>query len=177
MLLLAGFVLLIGVCFVTRANSPRPTPVAKNSGAATLLLLLATSAPGVGCTKDAVVVAAGIPGTRVGAMFGAVTVRYEYLDASISEAYAEVERDGHYCEATKIRCQLAACFGVEACAQAVDLVHQASGSTAIRIEHGIERHHRDIHVLTQHAYKSTSRYEDVGKMLFGLPPTFWTLRL
>ena len=100
-----------------------------------------------------------------------------YLDASISEAYAEVERDGHYCEATKIRCQLAACFGVEACAQAVDLVHQASGSTAIRIEHGIERHHRDIHVLTQHAYKSTSRYEDVGKMLFGLPPTFWTLRL
>jgi alkylation response protein AidB-like acyl-CoA dehydrogenase len=100
-----------------------------------------------------------------------------YLDHSISEAYTEVERDGHYCEATKIRCQLAACFGAEACAQAVDLVYQASGSTAIRIEHGIERHHRDIHVLTQHAYKGYSRYEDVGKMLFGLPPTFWALRL
>ncbi len=99
------------------------------------------------------------------------------LDASISEAYAEVERDGHYCEATKIRCQLAACFGAEACAQAVDLVHQVTGMTAVRVEHGIERHHRDIHVLTQHTYKGYSRYEDVGKLMFGLPPTFWTLRL
>jgi indole-3-acetate monooxygenase len=100
-----------------------------------------------------------------------------YLDASISEAYAEVERDGHYGEATKIRCQLAECFGAQACAQAVDLVYEASGATAIRIEHGIERHHRDIHVLTQHAYKAYPRYEDAGKMIFGLPPTFWTLRL
>jgi len=100
-----------------------------------------------------------------------------FLDASISEAYSEVEREGHYCEETKLRCQLAECFGVEACAEAVDLVYQVSGSSAFRIEEGIERHHRDIHVLTQHAYKSYSRYEDVGKMQFGLPPTFWTLRL
>ena len=100
-----------------------------------------------------------------------------FLDTSISEAYAEVERDGHYREATKIRCQLAACFSAEAGAQAVDLVHLVTGTTAIRVEHGIERHHRDIHVLTQHAFKAYSRYEDVGKLLFGLPSSFWTLRL
>ena len=100
-----------------------------------------------------------------------------FLDTSISEAYAEVERDGHYREATKIRCQLAACFSAEAGAQAVDLVHLVTGTTAIRVEHGIERHHRDIHVLTQHAFKASSRYEDVGKLMFGLPPSFWTLRL
>ena len=76
-----------------------------------------------------------------------------------------------------MRCQLAACFGAEACAQAVDLVCEAAGTSAIRIEHGIERHHRDIHVLTQHVDKSYSRYEDVGKMMFGLPPSFFLLRL
>ncbi len=100
-----------------------------------------------------------------------------FIHGSISEAYKEVERDGSYSEATKMRCQLAACFGAEACAEAVDLVHQVTGTTAIRIEHGIERHHRDIHVLTQHAFKAYGRYEDVGKMIFGLPPTFWSLRL
>ena len=32
-------------------------------------------------------------------------------------------------------------------------------------------------VLTQHTFKSSSRYEDVGKMFFGLPPSFWVLDL
>ena len=100
-----------------------------------------------------------------------------YLDTSISEAYEEVERDGHYSETTKIRCQLAACWGAESCAKAVDLVYEASGSSAFRIEQGLERHHRDIHVLTQHAYKAYPRYEDVGKLLFGMQPGFWVLDL
>jgi alkylation response protein AidB-like acyl-CoA dehydrogenase len=56
-------------------------------------------------------------------------------------------------------------------------VYEAAGSSAIRLEHGIERHHRDVHVLTQHAFKSYSRYADVGKMLFGLPPGFFSLEL
>jgi alkylation response protein AidB-like acyl-CoA dehydrogenase len=100
-----------------------------------------------------------------------------FLYAAISEAYADAARDGWYSEAAKLRCQLAACFGAEACAQAVDLVHEAAGTSAIRIGHGLERHHRDVHVLTQHASKSYSRYEDVGKMLFGLPPSYFLLRL
>ena len=99
------------------------------------------------------------------------------LETAVSAAYADAERDGRYSEATKMRCQLAACFTAEACAQAVDLVHEIAGSSSIRIGRGIERHHRDIHVLARHASKSTSRYEDVGKMLFGLPPDFFILRL
>jgi len=100
-----------------------------------------------------------------------------YLEASIAEAYVEVKTHGHYKEDTKTRCQLAECFGAQACAEAVDLVYEACGSSSFRIENGIERHHRDIHVLTQHAYKSSARYEDVGRILFGLPPEFWALRL
>lgn len=99
------------------------------------------------------------------------------LGASISEAYADAEAGSRLSEAAMLRCQRAACFGSEAAAEAVDLVHEASGSTAIRQEHGIERHHRDVHVLTQHTTKNYARYEDVGKMLFGLPPTLWILRI
>jgi hypothetical protein len=56
-------------------------------------------------------------------------------------------------------------------------VCEAAEMTAIRIEHGIERHHRDIHVLALHTSKSYSCYEDVGKMMFGLPPSYFVLKI
>jgi alkylation response protein AidB-like acyl-CoA dehydrogenase len=101
----------------------------------------------------------------------------EYLHVAASEAYTEAERDGTLSQRTKMRCQLAACFAAEACAKAVDLVHQAAGTTGIRAEAGLERHFRDIHTLTQHASKSYARYESVGKMLFGFPPDWFVLSL
>jgi len=100
-----------------------------------------------------------------------------FLYSAISDAFDESERGGGISEETKIRCQLAACFGAESSAKAVDLVHDAAGSTAIRLEHGFERHHRDVHVLTQHNNKSSARYVSVGRMLFGLPPDFYILKL
>ena len=99
------------------------------------------------------------------------------LHTSISAAYLEAEREKVLSDDTTMRCQLAACFAVEACAQVVDLVCEAAGTTSIRLEHGLERHHRDIHVLAPHGDKSYARYEDVGKMMFGLPPSFFLLRL
>jgi alkylation response protein AidB-like acyl-CoA dehydrogenase len=108
---------------------------------------------------------------------GLLEASRDSLHAAISEAYRDGERDHRLSDATKMRCQLAACFAAEACAQAVDLVCEAAGTTAIRIEHGIERHHRDVHVLALHASKSYARYEDVGKMLFGLPPSYFVLRI
>jgi alkylation response protein AidB-like acyl-CoA dehydrogenase len=100
-----------------------------------------------------------------------------FLHGTIKDAYAEAERDDWFSDATRLRCQLAACFAAEAGAEAVDLVCQAAGTSASRIEHGFERHHRDIHFLTKHADKSYQRYEDVGKMMFGIPPTYFILDL
>jgi alkylation response protein AidB-like acyl-CoA dehydrogenase len=108
---------------------------------------------------------------------GLVDASRSFLHASISEAYADAERDRRLSEEAKMRCQLAACFGAESCAHAVDLVCEVAGTSAVRLEHGLERHHRDVHVLTQHATKSYGRYADVGKMLFGLPPGFFTLEI
>ena len=100
-----------------------------------------------------------------------------YLSQSISEAFEEAERNGRAGEASVVRCQLAASYATEASAEAVGLVREASGTTSIRIGHGIERHQRDVLVLTTHAYMSSARYEDVGKMLFGQPPDFWVFEL
>ncbi len=114
---------------------------------------------------------------HVAKALGLVDASRASVYAAISQAYAEAKAEGRYSQETTVRCQLAACFGAGACAQAVDLVCEAAGSSAIRLEHRFERHHRDAHALTSHAYKAYSRYEDVGKLLFGLPPTFWILDL
>jgi alkylation response protein AidB-like acyl-CoA dehydrogenase len=68
----------------------------------------------------------------------------------------------------KLKVELAAIHAAIAAAEAVDLVHAAAGSSGIREERSFERHFRDVHVITQHAYFSASRYESVGKLMFGL---------
>jgi hypothetical protein len=68
----------------------------------------------------------------------------------------------------KINIQLAASFAMEPSANSMRLVHTAAGTSAIRLEHPFEKHFRYAHVLTQHAFASASRYESIGKVLFGL---------
>jgi alkylation response protein AidB-like acyl-CoA dehydrogenase len=68
----------------------------------------------------------------------------------------------------KIKVQLAATHAVVASAEVVDLVHAAAGTTAIRNEHRLQRHFRDVHTITQHGFISASRYESAGQLLLGL---------
>jgi indole-3-acetate monooxygenase len=91
-----------------------------------------------------------------------------YLHESLREAWETAVQGQIISRAQKIKIQLAASFAMEASAKAVRLVHTAAGTSAIRLEHPFEKHFRDVHVLTQHAFASASRYESVGKLLFGL---------
>src|SRR5262249_11716171 len=77
----------------------------------------------------------------------------------------------------KIKLQLAATHAARTAADAVDLVHTAAGTTAIRNEHQLQRHVRDVHVITQHAFMWACRYESVWQLLLGLEPdwSFFTL--
>ena len=68
----------------------------------------------------------------------------------------------------KIRVQLAISFAAEACAEAVRLVNDAVGASAIRLGNPYERHFRDLHVLMQHSDKSSPRYASAGRLMFGL---------
>ena len=57
---------------------------------------------------------------------------------------------------------------LDGCADAVDLVYAAAGASGFREGERFERYFRDMHVMTQHAFVSASRYESVGQLLFGL---------
>jgi len=54
----------------------------------------------------------------------------------------------------KVRLQLVACFAAEACAEAVRLINDVSGTSSIRTPAPLERYFRDAHTLAQHSSKS-----------------------
>lgn len=83
-----------------------------------------------------------------------------YEDVASSNALLSVE--------SKIRLQLAVSFAAEACAEAVRLVNDATGTSSIRLQQPFERHFRDAHVLLQHSSKSSPRYGSAGRLMFGL---------
>jgi alkylation response protein AidB-like acyl-CoA dehydrogenase len=69
----------------------------------------------------------------------------------------------------KMKLQLAASHAVVASAHVVDLVHKAAGASGIRQDQPFERHFRDAHTITQHAFVSAARYESGGQYLLGVP--------
>jgi len=68
----------------------------------------------------------------------------------------------------KMKMQLAATHSVMCAAKAVDLVHAAAGTSAIRNAKRFQQYFRDVHTLTQHAFVSACRYESVGALMFGV---------
>jgi alkylation response protein AidB-like acyl-CoA dehydrogenase len=91
-----------------------------------------------------------------------------YLHHSLRQAWESAVHGQMISQEQKINIQLASSFAMQEAAHAVDLVHAAAGTSAIRLEQPFERHFRDIHVLTQHAFASAGRYESVGKLLLGI---------
>lgn len=58
--------------------------------------------------------------------------------------------------------------GVQA-AQAIDLMYNAAGTSAIWANNPLQRHFRDVHVVTQHAILSAPIYEMTGRIFLGQP--------
>ena len=107
---------------------------------------------------------------RAEALLGAARA---YLHESLREGWETAVQGQMLRLEQKMKIQLATTYAIRAAADAVELVHEVAGTTAIRNEHRFQQHFRDVHVITQHAFASTSRYESVGKLLFGLE-TDWT---
>ena len=66
--------------------------------------------------------------------------------------------------------QIACSDAARACAEAVDLVAEAAGTTANRLDSPLERHARDVRVIRQHVTVAPHHLEDAGRVLLGLPP-------
>jgi alkylation response protein AidB-like acyl-CoA dehydrogenase len=91
------------------------------------------------------------------------------LHKAVGEAYDDVVASGALLsQRSKMRMQLAASFAADACAEAVRLVDDAIGTSAIRQEQVFERHFRDAHTMLQHSSKSAPRYGSVGRLMLGL---------
>jgi alkylation response protein AidB-like acyl-CoA dehydrogenase len=65
---------------------------------------------------------------------------------------------------------MAAVNAVSSASEVLNLLYSAAGTTAVYEENPIERHFRDIQVLTQHGFMSDDRYETVGQVYLGLEP-------
>jgi indole-3-acetate monooxygenase len=66
--------------------------------------------------------------------------------------------------------RLAAAQAASASAQAVDLLYNAAGGTALYESNVIERCFRDVHATTQHVGTSSANFELSGRVLLGLDP-------
>lgn len=90
--------------------------------------------------------------------------------ATFNDAWNMVQRDSQLDLHQKSKCQSAATHLSTTAAEVVDLIHSCVGATGIRDENRFQKHFRDIHVITQHAFVSESRMEAVGQIMFGLEP-------
>ena len=92
-----------------------------------------------------------------------------YLYEALREAWKWVLAGNIIDMQRKMKLQMAATHAVVASAKVVDLVHAAAGASGIREEQRFERHFRDIHTITQHAFVSAARYESAGQHFLGVP--------
>jgi alkylation response protein AidB-like acyl-CoA dehydrogenase len=90
------------------------------------------------------------------------------LYRAAEQAYDQVSGGELLNDDSKIRLQLACSFAAEACVDAVRMVSDVVGTSAIRTTQPFERHVRDVHTLAQHASKSSPRYSTAGRLMFGL---------
>jgi indole-3-acetate monooxygenase len=93
-----------------------------------------------------------------------------FLVEAIEEIWQEAEAGRVPSMRQRAIARLAAAKAAEASAQAVDLLYNAAGGTALFESSPIERCFRDIHATTQHIGTQAVNYELAGRVLLGLDP-------
>jgi alkylation response protein AidB-like acyl-CoA dehydrogenase len=82
--------------------------------------------------------------------------------------FARIENGAAPTREDQVRLRLSYVTATEHAAQAVDLMRNAAGMTAVAAGGALERCWRDVHALTQHLAVSTAHLERVGKALLGV---------
>jgi alkylation response protein AidB-like acyl-CoA dehydrogenase len=93
-----------------------------------------------------------------------------YLFSTVGELVEEVAKAAAASMQRRVMVRLACAYAAQASAQAVDLMYNAAGGTAIFETGRLERCFRDVHATTQHIATSSSNYETGGRVLLGLDP-------
>ena len=96
-----------------------------------------------------------------------------YLLTTLGELWEEVASGAGASVHQRSMVRLAGTFAAQASAEAVDLMVNAAGGTALFETNPLERCFRDVHACKQHIATSTSNYEMGGRVLLGLEPGPW----
>lgn len=124
-----------------------------------------TPAFGGKALKDSSVVQAKLAGAEA-----KLEASRAFLFTVFDEAYQTACADQPITLAMKGRMQLAMTHTTQECAQAVSLIQDIAGASAIREDYGFARHFRDIHVIAQHGFANAAKLESIGQILLGLEP-------
>jgi alkylation response protein AidB-like acyl-CoA dehydrogenase len=92
----------------------------------------------------------------------------DHLLARIDSAWRSVLAGRPLDLADRARLRLAATHAVRSAREAVDLVYDAAGGSAVYESALFARRFRDVHVATQHVMVAPATYELAGRLLFGL---------
>ena len=92
-----------------------------------------------------------------------------FLVEAVGNIWDEVTTTGRTSQDRRAELRLAITHGVRLACQAVDIIYNASGATAVLKGNLIQRHFQDMHVMTQHAQARMAYYEMVGRHWLGLP--------
>lgn len=108
--------------------------------------------------------------------YGEAVAMYRSARAYVMEAMAEVEDELHKGAPwpgakTTQNARLACTHGANVCMQVVDLVHNAGGTTAMRMDNPLERRLRDAHGAATHRWVAHPLYGEIGRIMLGGEPT------
>ncbi len=97
-----------------------------------------------------------------------VTSGRAFAEHAVGQAWEAAEGDGELGTEERAGLRLAATHATRSAADAVDLMYEAGGGTAIYARSPLQRRFRDVHTATAHMMVSTASLELVGRISLGL---------
>jgi alkylation response protein AidB-like acyl-CoA dehydrogenase len=91
-----------------------------------------------------------------------------FLFDAIGDAWRAAQSAGAISLAQRAVLRLAATHAVSSTAKVVDLMYNAGGGTSVYATSPLQRHFRDIHVVTQHMMVASPTYEVTGRLFLGI---------
>jgi len=91
-----------------------------------------------------------------------------FLFEAVEEAWSAATADGAISVPQRALLRLAATHATAASAKTVDMMYNTGGGTSVYATSPLQRHFRDIHVVTQHTMIAPPTYELAGRVFLGI---------
>lgn len=100
---------------------------------------------------------------------GELSAARALVHSTLDEVWAGAERGDPLTELDRARLRLAATHAAQASASVVRRAYSLGGGASVWDESPLQRHLRDVHVMTQHVMVGAQTKKTIGRILLGLP--------